>query len=387
MVIIELILIVLGVVFMLISFRVTEKLTPKELEYLGSLSKDELKKIIENELNRASVDVDNRLDSIIDTSMEKVEVALDKETNAKIMAISEYSDTVLDNINRNHNEVMFLYSMLNDKHTELTEFASSLRATDFLAQKNTKEKQNLAGQAGSAASGDVMQEVIRAHSALAANSAKGINGIPQEVVQPKTGTVVQNQNVSVPQNSAGTVSSNRPSSGNRSGTGTAMTNQPSSGKQSGTAAQQPAVRTAQPSATVSGNQGSRAAQQGNNIASAQSIRVVPGSQGSTTAARQGRVIASQTGNAAAAAASGNAAVSRTAAMMQELQQKTAVKAPSAVSAAQTVQDTQNMQNGSNHNGQILNLYRDGLSETDIAKQLGLGVGEVKLVIGLFKGES
>ena len=39
---------------------------------------------------------------------------------------SEYSDTVLQSINKTHNEVMFLYSMLNDKHSELTKYAGNL---------------------------------------------------------------------------------------------------------------------------------------------------------------------------------------------------------------------------------------------------------------------
>ena len=41
-------------------------------------------------------------------------------------AITEYSDTVLESIHKTHNEVMFLYSMLNDKHSELTKYAGNL---------------------------------------------------------------------------------------------------------------------------------------------------------------------------------------------------------------------------------------------------------------------
>ncbi len=39
----------------------------------------------------------------------------------------------------------------------------------------------------------------------------------------------------------------------------------------------------------------------------------------------------------------------------------------------------------NNNDRILRLYKEGYSNVDIAKELGLGVGEVKLVINLFKG--
>ena len=39
----------------------------------------------------------------------------------------------------------------------------------------------------------------------------------------------------------------------------------------------------------------------------------------------------------------------------------------------------------NNNDRILSLHKQGVSNVDIAKELGLGVGEVKLVISLFKG--
>ncbi|MDO5403463.1 MAG: DUF6115 domain-containing protein, partial [Eubacteriales bacterium] len=41
--------------------------------------------------------------------------------------------------------------------------------------------------------------------------------------------------------------------------------------------------------------------------------------------------------------------------------------------------------GANNNDNILELYKRGVSNKDIAKQLNLGVGEVKLVIDLYNG--
>ena len=41
---------------------------------------------------------------------------------------------------------------------------------------------------------------------------------------------------------------------------------------------------------------------------------------------------------------------------------------------------------SNHNDEILALDRAGKSKVEIAKQLGLGLGEVTLVLGLYKGD-
>ena len=38
----------------------------------------------------------------------------------------------------------------------------------------------------------------------------------------------------------------------------------------------------------------------------------------------------------------------------------------------------------NHNEQILSFWKEGMSEVEIAKTLGLGLGEVRLVLGLYK---
>lgn len=124
---VELILLLIGSVFMVGSFFVTEKLSPSELNKIAELSESELRKIIDREIDGAGTKIEEAIDARIEASAERVDRALEKETNEKIMAISEYSDTVLESMNKTHNEIMFLYSMLNDKHTELTGMVSDLQ--------------------------------------------------------------------------------------------------------------------------------------------------------------------------------------------------------------------------------------------------------------------
>ena len=50
---------------------------------------------------------------------EKTEAALDKISNTKILEMNEYAESVLGEINRNHNETVFLYDMLNEKAKEI----------------------------------------------------------------------------------------------------------------------------------------------------------------------------------------------------------------------------------------------------------------------------
>jgi len=60
--------------------------------------------------------------------LENAEAKLDKLANQKIMAVGNYSEDVLKNIEDNHNEVMFLYNMLNDKETTLKNTVRDIEA-------------------------------------------------------------------------------------------------------------------------------------------------------------------------------------------------------------------------------------------------------------------
>lgn len=136
---IEIFLLLAGCVFMVGSFFITEKLSPSELNKIAELSQEELRRIVDSEIQNAGPRIEEKVDDQIDASSDLVQRALEKETNLKIMAISDYSDTVIENMNKTHNEIVFLYSMLNDKHTELTQFSSNLQELASELQKRDEE--------------------------------------------------------------------------------------------------------------------------------------------------------------------------------------------------------------------------------------------------------
>ena len=124
--VLEAVLIIIGVLFVFASFFIPDRLTAKEAEKVSRLSEDQLKIIVDRKLKEAESTIDSTIDDRADLYAEKAERMLEKESNEKIMAISEYSDGVLEQINKAHKEIMFLYSMLNDKHSELITFANDL---------------------------------------------------------------------------------------------------------------------------------------------------------------------------------------------------------------------------------------------------------------------
>lgn len=120
---VEIILIVIGVILMIGSFYVTEKLSQKEISEISELSSVEMQRILEKNMEHAATRVEDMVDDIIDKSMDIADRALKRETNLKIQNISEYTETVLESIKKNHSEVMFLYGMLTDKQTEIKDSA------------------------------------------------------------------------------------------------------------------------------------------------------------------------------------------------------------------------------------------------------------------------
>lgn len=123
----EISLIIIGVAMIIASFYVTEKLSQQDLDQISLMSEADLKRISEKQVKAIRDKVENEIEDIIDESLVVTQRGLDKETNKKIMAVSEYSETVLESINSAHNEVTFLYSMLNEKKEETAQLVGDLQ--------------------------------------------------------------------------------------------------------------------------------------------------------------------------------------------------------------------------------------------------------------------
>ncbi|MDR0963593.1 MAG: hypothetical protein LBM60_03130 [Clostridium sp.] len=130
----EIILLVGGAICLLISFFLPIGQTADE-----ALSKDflqeEVKKTLEREADQMRSHVEGVTEEAIEYSMEKTQRSLERISNEKIMAVSEYADTVLAQIEQNHKEVLFLYDLLNDKQ-------KSLKISVAQMQRSVKEAQN-----------------------------------------------------------------------------------------------------------------------------------------------------------------------------------------------------------------------------------------------------
>ncbi len=138
---VEVSLIIISMIFIVVSFFLQEKISKKDIDKMASLSDSELNIIVEKKLKNADSKVEDAIEGKLEEVMLVSERTMERTSNEKIMAISEYSDTVLESMNKTHNEIMFLYSMLNDKHKELTDLAGKLSSLPNTLKSVTPEVQ------------------------------------------------------------------------------------------------------------------------------------------------------------------------------------------------------------------------------------------------------
>ena len=109
----EIILIAVGILAVILGYLIpagSEKMNDADL----SMNEQKVSEMVRRAIQNSQGQIDDMLDDCMEDAINKAERAMDRVTNEKMSAISEYSDTVMNDIHRNHDEVMFMYDMLND---------------------------------------------------------------------------------------------------------------------------------------------------------------------------------------------------------------------------------------------------------------------------------
>lgn len=163
----EIALLAVGVIIFVISFLMPEVPMKKSDREIRA-EKDEARRLVEQEVDTMRLRVGEATNETVEFAVEKAERSLEKVSNEKIMAVGEYAGTVLEEINKNHQEVMFLYDMLKDKQTDLN---NTIRQADGVA----KEIENASNSAR-----DASETLLRGMS-VASVSQKGLTNEQKSV--------------------------------------------------------------------------------------------------------------------------------------------------------------------------------------------------------------
>ncbi|MBE5875375.1 MAG: hypothetical protein E7290_00655 [Lachnospiraceae bacterium] len=317
----EIALFVIGVGAFMASFMISDK-RDKARRTEETVDPEVIRQMIDKEMQDAKDRVSEVVDETLNYAVEKTERASERISNEKIMAISEYSETVLADMNKTHQEVMFLYDMLNDKHENLKETAKKVDKQVKVAEETASAASAVVNAL--AVEKEAVKEVVKeaAKTEQAPVSEKKIaKPVVKKEVKPATEQRI-------------TLDMIQPE-----------LTKPEFKKLSAPSISVPPIA---PQAATSD--------------ASKNVEVYSFAQQAPKVERPVKKEA-QAVNLENSMAKQNE---------QKPESKQALAAKRNVAAA-------------NNNDRILDMHKQGMSSVAIAKELGLGVGEVKLVINLFKG--
>ena len=113
------VMIVIGIIICLVSFFVSEKVSNKEESLHSLMSVDDDYEFSDRELRIIRRKIEDVLANQAKDILYETNESLSNMANEKTMALGDYAVAVCEQIDKNHKEVMFLYSMLDDKQKEI----------------------------------------------------------------------------------------------------------------------------------------------------------------------------------------------------------------------------------------------------------------------------
>ncbi len=147
-------------------------------------AKEEIHSLVEEEMNTVRSKMQDKMEETSGDAIEKAERSLERLTNEKIMAVNEYSDTVLQEIHKNHEEAMFLYDMLNSKHANIKDTVSKIDKAVKAAQNKTAENKMAENKtAGNKAAED--KSTTDKPAGTVAEEKKADTSQTESLIQPK----------------------------------------------------------------------------------------------------------------------------------------------------------------------------------------------------------
>ena len=348
----EIVLLAAGAVIFTASFCIPVKREKLKEETLD-LAADEVRILVAEELESVRGKLTEILEEEMRQQIEKSERSMERISNEKIMAVNEYSDTVLDEIHKSHEEVVFLYDMMKNKKDSLSEsYGKADQGLQELLQQ-VKDSEITVQESLQEISGK-LNEFEKQRMELEAASqetARQVEAASQAVKQMEEASQTAARQMEAASQTAA--------------------KQMETASQTAAKQKTPAVR--------------RARKAEENVAApakpaAESTPVPERTEPERKQINESPVFEPFTPEKIAAAPKKRV-------VRKAAEKQTEQPAPAAENAdlMLLLSDTMENSTAQNSNERILVLHKAGKSNMAIARELGLGVGEVKLVIDLYEG--
>ncbi|MDF2906583.1 MAG: hypothetical protein K0R34_1904 [Herbinix sp.] len=116
---IEIVLVIIGVIVIIVSCIVVDNSHKVQNQMIGKPLSTIEDRLTHEDKKQLMDKMKELLAEVREETILRTDDTLSKISNEKIMAVNEFSEQIMEKIKRNHEEVVFLYNMLNDKEKEL----------------------------------------------------------------------------------------------------------------------------------------------------------------------------------------------------------------------------------------------------------------------------
>ena len=190
MTLLEIVMLVIGLVCFVASFFLTNDDTESESKMRGDYKPE----LTEEQEALIAEQVDKIVTDRMVMLEESTEAALDKISNTKIMEMNEYVESVLNEINKNHNETVFMYDMLNEKSKEIknvvkeiNEVKSRIDESKATIDEDIAGLEDLVKEAGNAVKEmDIaIKSVYKTKAVLSQQQEEEKQRVPDNVITPQ----------------------------------------------------------------------------------------------------------------------------------------------------------------------------------------------------------
>lgn len=172
----EIVLLIVGGIIFILSFLIPARGEGAQLS--AEAEKAQARELLEQELATVRGQAEEMAGEAVSEALEKVQRTLERLSNEKIMAVSEYSDTVLAQIHKDHEEAMFLYDMLNNKQVALKNAMAELNRTMKDAQGAIDDLQKWTARGEGEALEGIADILTDAGREVPQEQAQGIQPVP-----------------------------------------------------------------------------------------------------------------------------------------------------------------------------------------------------------------
>lgn len=128
-----------GILIIIVSFVISSKNEKHGIQEIEVDTKA-IDRMLEEKESRLKEQIETMFADRSEQVMEKTDDRLSSLSNQKVMELSEYSDQVIEKIENNHKEVVFLYNMLNEKEKDMKTLIVQLEKTRTATQEMMLEE-------------------------------------------------------------------------------------------------------------------------------------------------------------------------------------------------------------------------------------------------------